>query len=722
MNCAASFTKTEIQLMRIPGILLLFPAMLFGIVCFSQPLCAFDTIHAKLLKDNPSYRKQVLSTEASIQDFIRRHPAGISAGLRGSSINGAPYVIPVVVHVVHTGGAVGTIYNPTDAQITGAINYLNQVYNGTYPGIQGAGDLGVQFVLATRDTNCNASTGIDRIDGSSMTNYASNGVNANATGGVSDQTLKNFDRWDPVNYYNIWIVNKIDSNDGTHGQFIAGYAYYAGAAPTQDGTVMLATQMVSGQKTLPHEIGHALALYHPFQGSPDAATCPTNSNCATDGDAVCDTDPITYNQTGGVVDFTCRTGINACTGTAYSINTEQNYMNYTSCYTLFTAGQKARMQAAMSLPSRQSLVNSSATGSYPVSSYSVPVAASCSPATSATGTSVYGAGVMNVALAGKSFASGASKDDGGYLDKTGKCLYLVSMQNGNSYTVSANLLSINREQLAVWIDFDNNGVFSTAERVYYNADIPAPGGGNYAAVSGSFTVPNTAVTGTILRMRVMDEVSTLYSSGAYTITGPCYAPVYGQAEDYPVYLTALLPVHFDYFNGIKKGADAVLNWKTSFEENAKEFQVERSADGISFDVIGIVPATNNSAGAVYTYTDKNIPTTVNYYRLKQVDKNSQAQLSPVVIIQTSGTVNPALKVINNPFANQLDVVFNGITATGSTIHLFDVTGRLVFSKTGSIADGVVQHLDLAAAGLKPGMYILQAQVADKVMTAKVIRQ
>lgn len=332
---------------------------------YAQPICGFDQVHARRLQTDPVYRTQVLQYESNIRDYIQTHKnlprtaktlnsTGASAGTLGTAL----YTIPVVVHVVHTGGAVGTIYNPTDAQIQGAINYLNQVYNGTYPGTQGVGDLQIQFVIAQRDPNCNPTNGINRVDGSSIPGYVSGGVNASTSLGTNDINVKNFIRWDPTQYYNIWVVNKIDGADGTSGQFVAGFAYFPGGSPNLDGIVMLATQMVAGQKTLPHEIGHAFNLYHPFQGSPDNSTCPSNANCNTDGDQVCDTDPITYNQMGGIVDFTCRAGNNTCTGTAYSINTESNYMNYTSCYTLFTAGQKARMLASAAGPARLSLSTS----------------------------------------------------------------------------------------------------------------------------------------------------------------------------------------------------------------------------------------------------------------------------------------------------------------------------------------------------------------------------
>ncbi|GGB15260.1 zinc-dependent metalloprotease [Puia dinghuensis] len=340
---------------------------------FAQPICGFDGAHAQLMKENPQYLRNVQEGEASLRTYIQQHPElmirrnsrKIVTGGRGAYTLSSPYQIPVVVHVIHTGGDVGTIYNPSDAQILGALSYLNQVYNGTWPGTvttgYGAGNLGIQFVLAQRDPTCNPTNGINRVDGSGVAGYVAGGVNRNTTNGAPEINIKNLSRWDNTQYYNIWIVNKIDGNDGTRGQFIAGYAYFPGAPSTLDGIVMLATQMVAGQKTLPHEIGHAFNLYHPFQGSTDASLCPASTgNCAADGDQICDTDPISenINSATGVVDFTCRTGTNPCSGNPYTIATESNYMNYTNCYTLFTPGQSARMQASVISVNRASLTTS----------------------------------------------------------------------------------------------------------------------------------------------------------------------------------------------------------------------------------------------------------------------------------------------------------------------------------------------------------------------------
>jgi hypothetical protein len=322
--------------------------VVIGLAAFAQERCGFDAIHNERMRTDPQYAATINANNEYIRRYIAEHPP------TASRTSTALYTIPVVVHVVHTGGAVGTIYNPTDAQVIGAINYLNSIYDGSDASLYGGvGDMQIQFALAQRDPNCNPTNGINHVDGSSIPNYTTYGVNRSNSNGATEASVKNFIRWDANNYYNIWVVNKIDGADGTSGSFIAGFAYFPGAGPTLDGTMMLATQMKTGAKTLPHEIGHALNLYHTFQGSNNSATCPLNNNCNTDGDMVCDTDPVPY-----PADFTCKVGTNPCTSLSYAINSENNFMGYTSCYTLFTAGQKARAIAAMSLPSRVSLANS----------------------------------------------------------------------------------------------------------------------------------------------------------------------------------------------------------------------------------------------------------------------------------------------------------------------------------------------------------------------------
>lgn len=316
-------------------------AVLFVLQLNAQHFCGSTHVNEQLEINFPHIAEVRKQNEALIRQALARR-----------SMLGTDYVIPVVVHVIHTGGAIGSIYNPDEADINEAIDILNGVWNGSFPGMTPpgsgvAGDMQIQFAMAQRTPSCGATNGIVRYDASGISAYVANGVNSQNNNGLPDADLKALSHWPGANYYNIYIVNKIDGWDGTMGGGIAGYAYFPGAPENLDGTVVLATQ-IANEKVLAHELGHALNLYHTFEGSTDEDDCPPNANCETDNDRVCDTDPVSLHTD-------CRTGTNGCNGMAYSILTENNVMGYTNCTTLFTSGQKDRAQAAMMLPSRLSL-------------------------------------------------------------------------------------------------------------------------------------------------------------------------------------------------------------------------------------------------------------------------------------------------------------------------------------------------------------------------------
>lgn len=272
------------------------------------------------------------------------------------------------------------------------------------------------------------------------------------------------------------MVNKIDGLDGTSGSFVAGYVNFPLPNNTSignqklDGIVMLATQMYAGAKTLPHEIGHALNLYHVFEGEGVVAgmnTCPTNANPSADGDACTDTNPVINPADDGYGGsaFSCRSGINSCTGTAYNDNTEKNFMNYTFCYQLFTSDQKTRMLAAAANSTRSSLTTSWANNqnAYPVS-WSAPVAATITPVSSGSYPNYLG--IMNISLNGIKIYSLNTTQDGGYVNNV-KWYNLLQVAPNTTYSMQIGLNnSGNNEQLGVWIDYDGNGSFNDAgERV-----------------------------------------------------------------------------------------------------------------------------------------------------------------------------------------------------------------------------------------------------------------
>lgn len=281
----------------------------------------------------------------------------------------AVYNIPVVIHIVHNGDAVGTGENITDAQARSQINVMNQDYRrmvGTPGGANSTGlavDVEINFCLAQTDPSSNGTTGIVRHN---IAPY-SGGEGWESRGDV--EAMKAATIWNPDNYLNMWTVRfgggmasilgyaQFPSNSG-----LAGFNDNEGSASTDgvvasfdafgtlaesDGTFILNNSYNLG-RTMTHEVGHWLGLRHIWG---DTSTCPsTNSNL--DKDFCADTPAANRPN------YVCTSVVNSCTGTPGN-DMVQNYMDYTydNCMDTFTQDQKNRVIAVMQNSPRRGSLN-----------------------------------------------------------------------------------------------------------------------------------------------------------------------------------------------------------------------------------------------------------------------------------------------------------------------------------------------------------------------------
>lgn len=305
-------------------------------------ICATAIIHEKMMDEDDSYRLESILADEALSEA--RASSALRSGDQGI------YTIPLVVHVLHTGQALGTGPNISDEQIESAITAVNDDFRkvaGSFGDGDGV-DTEIEFCLATQDPQGNATNGINRIDASIISGYANEGISIGDESGADEVAVKALSRWDRSDYYNIWIVNEINDNDGGSG--VQGYAYYPTSNQTVDGAVILYNAFgtvgelksyTDRNRTLTHELGHAFYLYHTFS----SGSCEED-NCANEGDRICDTPPTTFNPN-------CSSP--ACNGQQQV----ENYMDYSNenCLNMFTQGQKDRMRDAILLY-RSSLLQS----------------------------------------------------------------------------------------------------------------------------------------------------------------------------------------------------------------------------------------------------------------------------------------------------------------------------------------------------------------------------
>lgn len=565
---------------------LLFLLLFIPISFFSQeniPICGSDIINKKMMEKDSKFAKKMQDFEGlwqKVQQQPELYDRIITEG------GNKEYVLPVVVHIINTGS--GTSPDMTDQDVIDWIDYTNQVFAGTYTGIVGENDGGTSFpirlALAQVDEDCQSTSGIVRVDGSAVSGYATYGLNAAESNGAAEASIRALSRWDSSKYYNIYIVNMIDGDATPYG--IGGYAYYPFSS-SQDGAYMKAAVAEVDNTVLPHEMGHAFNLKHPFDGaSSSGGVCPTNDDCTTDNDAVCDTESIQSQLS--VSPCKGNTDTNPCTGTDFQ-GTQYNIMNYGYCPDRFTPGQRDRAVLAISTL-RTSQINSYTE----VASSTTSVTSACSPTSISNASNAANIGVANINLGELEYASGGYTNDGNeyYIDHTSSCSenYTTNLVVGNTYDLTVSV-ALNSTYVEAWIDYNNDGTFDESSEEVFSATIAA-----YGETTQSVSIPTTGVVyDTPLRMRFFGDFSSYSSS-----VSPCANPVYGQVEDFTVTILSAAPTE-TFGVGNVESANAA-------------FQIDSDSSGVLFPRMSTsqMYAISSPAQAMLVYNTTEKCLAINY--------------------------------------------------------------------------------------------------------------
>lgn len=268
---------------------------------------------------------------------------------------GLPYRIPVVVHVIHNGEAIGVGRNISDDQIISQIEVLNKDYNRLNTDASNtpaeflpvAANLNVEFVLAKQDPSGNCTGGIVRVNG--QRDQWSLGREAE---------FKALSYWPAEDYLNIWVIKfqgflgyaqfpvssglpgleDEDNNRLTDG-IIVDYRVFGS---DDAGPFNLDPQYNKGRSTT-HEVGHFLGLRHIWGDDTGCSASDYVDDTPNQGEETYDTPayPLADNCSSSIM--------------------FQNYMDYTDdvMLNLFTQDQVDRMITVLeNSPRRASLLTS----------------------------------------------------------------------------------------------------------------------------------------------------------------------------------------------------------------------------------------------------------------------------------------------------------------------------------------------------------------------------
>jgi uncharacterized repeat protein (TIGR01451 family) len=179
----------------------------------------------------------------------------------------------------------------------------------------------------------------------------------------------------------------------------------------------------------------------------------------------------------------------------------------------------------------------------------------------------------------------------------------------------------------------------------------------------------------------------------------------------------ILATNIQQFKAQLVSGKGYLTWSASDEQNIKNYDIEKSNDGINFQKIASVEAKNISE-SYYNFTDPDNINGKTYYRLKMNDANGLYKYSTIVLVST--TMNFEIKNIINPFKNtiSIDVIIpiEGIM----NISLYNDNGQMIKNLQVTVNKGI-DNIVLENINSPVGVYYLSIDFNNESVKKKLVK-
>lgn len=304
--------------------------------------------------------------------------------------------------------------------------------------------------------------------------------------------------------------------------------------------------------------------------------------------------------------------------------------------------------------------------------------------------------ILNVTLNTLNNSSSGCTSTSGYT-------YYSSVAAPEVYVGAANPMSVRvgpggTERVAVWIDYNKNGVFEASEFTDF-------GSGNGVTITNNIVVPASALAG-VTRMRVRTSFST-----ALTGTQACLGYTYGETEDYNVNLVPCVPVRYATQPAsatVTCGGNATFTVSATGTLPAYKWQYRTSATAVWQDLPNGGPV---SGATTATLTLTSVPATWNGYQVRALLRGGCAGDDPsspanVTVNAPVATVTPTSAVICNGSSQTL--ALTNLVSVPATTTVSSGTISVTIPESASGATSATNTLSVS--GIPAGSVITRIDV------------
>lgn len=207
-----------------------------------------------------------------------------------------------------------------------------------------------------------------------------------------------------------------------------------------------------------------------------------------------------------------------------------------------------------------------------------------------------------------------------------------------------------------------------------------------------------------------------------TLMSKSYAPASGYlfSQTWTV-KNNILPVELFNFIALDRGTHVDLSWSVDHEQDIKNYEVQRSGNGIDYHTINTLQAKRNDGGpADYEMSDIYPLDGKNYYRIKIRESDDSYNFSPIRVIYRVEKF--FFKIFPNPVSENLYLTYSNSTFSPNLLlEVISRDGRSILN-TKLIPDEGTHQTRVDLSSLSVGFYYVRVKRGDFVQDFEIVKE
>lgn len=162
-----------------------------------------------------------------------------------------------------------------------------------------------------------------------------------------------------------------------------------------------------------------------------------------------------------------------------------------------------------------------------------------------------------------------------------------------------------------------------------------------------------------------------------------------------------------------------IEWATASERENAYFTLEKSSDGLNFDLLTNIEGSGNSVAVKqYEFIDDNPYSEITYYKLTQTDFNGEKKFLGIKMIENEQY--EYTNVLQNPFDDYCKLILKSKSNSSKQISICDATGKIIYANNLVLNKGL-NEFEIDFTKQDNGIYMIMISDQNKTDYYKVAK-